>query len=169
MGQALILFEESYNHLSIVIHRKLKLSQRIGRACQKGRKFFFALSDIVSHFLNPMTISHLYKTIVIQYFMGVNSEIITPVHTDKNFAFFNILIAKKNLNLPKLCRSDICESLFSCITHQRRNIFKKKKLLFLGRLCRMEINTLPKTIFLIQLFSYWQNLRGTIWFYCICY
>jgi hypothetical protein len=61
LGQALIPCLEVYNHLGIEIHQNFKLSARLHKACEKGRKSFFALSDIGTQFLSPMTISHLYK------------------------------------------------------------------------------------------------------------
>ena len=57
--------EENYNHLGILINHKCKLSDRIHAACNKGRKSYFALSDLGTTFLNPWTFIHLYKTVVL--------------------------------------------------------------------------------------------------------
>ena len=62
--------EDSYTHLGIVINRKCSLSDRVVAACTKGRKSYFSLADIGSPFLNPMTMSHLYKRVVLPYFKG---------------------------------------------------------------------------------------------------
>jgi hypothetical protein len=69
---------------------------------------------------------------------------------------FQHFVCKKSLNLPKLTRSDICESLFDVLPITAE--VDTRKLLFLGRLCRMDQNTLPKKIFLTRLFSYLQHL-----------
>ena len=58
LGRAKISCEHSYNHLGIVVNHKCKLSDRIHVACSKGRKTYFALSDLGTKFLNPKTLSH---------------------------------------------------------------------------------------------------------------
>lgn len=65
LGQTEVPQKESYNHLGITVHSKCKLSVAISDACKKGKKSYFALSDIGSKYLNPATVSHLYKCIVL--------------------------------------------------------------------------------------------------------
>ena len=57
--------DDNYTHLGIVVNRKCKLSDRIAAACSKGRKSYFALSDLGSPYLNPLTVLHLYTTVVL--------------------------------------------------------------------------------------------------------
>ena len=57
--------DDNYTHLGVVINRKCRLSDRIAASCTKGRKSYFALSDLGSPYLNPLTTSHLYKTVVL--------------------------------------------------------------------------------------------------------
>lgn len=54
-----------YNHIGIVINNKLTVSDRILSACRKGQKAYYALNDVGSNYFNPLTLSHLYKTIVL--------------------------------------------------------------------------------------------------------
>ena len=77
--------------------------------------------------------------------MDVSFGTICPVQIAKNYALSNILCAKKSLNLPKLCRSDISESLFDVLPISAE--IDTRKLLFLGRLCRMDTQTVPKKYF----------------------
>ena len=46
--------EENYNHLGILINHKCKLSDRIHAACNKGRKSYFALSDLGTTFFKSV-------------------------------------------------------------------------------------------------------------------
>lgn len=63
---------------------------------------------------------------------------------------------KNSLNLPKFCRSDICESFFGVLPIEAE--IDTRKLLFLGRLCRLHSTTLTKKMFAIRLYSFIYNL-----------
>jgi hypothetical protein len=65
LGDIKIPCSDSYNHLEIVINDKLTLSDRILSACRKGQKSYYALNEIGSNYLNPITLSHLYKSVVL--------------------------------------------------------------------------------------------------------
>ena len=136
MGKSRVSCKQSYNHLGIIINQNCKLSDRINEACNKGRRSYFALSDLGTQFLNPMTLSHLYKTIVLPsalYGCELWSNISS---TDKaRLNTFQHFICKNSLGLPKLCRSDMCESLFDVLPIHAE--IDARKLLFFGRLCRL--------------------------------
>ena len=112
LGGIEIPCDDSYTHLGIVVNRKCKLSDRIAAACTKGRKSYFALSDLGSPYLNPMTVSHLYKSVVLpsvlygcELWNGISCQDLQKLNTFQHF------ICKDILKLPRRCRSDICESL----------------------------------------------------------
>lgn len=65
---------------------------------------------------------------------------------------FQHFVCKNALELPKLCRSDISESLFNVQPISAE--IDTRKLLFLGRLCRLDYDALPKKIFLTRLMSF---------------
>lgn len=65
---------------------------------------------------------------------------------------FQHFVCKNALELPKLCRSDISESLFNVQPISAE--IDTRKLLFLGRLCRLDYDALPKKIFLTRLTSF---------------
>lgn len=56
---------KAYNNLGIVLNNKAKLGDRISTACNKEWKSFHGLSDISITKVNPLTMSHLYKTVVL--------------------------------------------------------------------------------------------------------
>ena len=53
--------EQFPNHLEIVVNYKRKSSDKTYETCNKGRKTYFALSDLGMKFIFPNTSSHLYK------------------------------------------------------------------------------------------------------------
>ena len=157
LGPAKVPCEHSYNHLGIVVNHKCKLSDRIHEACNKGRKTYFALSDLGTKFLNPKTLSHLYKKIVLPsvlYGCELWNNMLSSDRAQLNT--FQHFICKNSLNLPKSCRSDMCESLFDTLPISAEIV--ARKLLFFGRLCRLSTNTLTKSIFLTRLLSYLHDL-----------
>ena len=152
--------EDSYTHLGIIINKKCSLTDRVVAACTKGRKSYFSLSDIGSPFLNPMTMSYLYKRVVLptvlygcELWNGLSTQNLNRLNTFQHF------VCKNVMNLPQRYRSDICESLFDVLPIDSE--IDARKLLFFGRLCRLKYNTLPKEIFLTRLFSYAENLTRT--------
>lgn len=157
LGPAKVSCEQSYNHLGIVINHKCKLWDRINEACNKGQKSYFALSDLGTPFLNPNTLSHLYKKIVLPSVLYGCELWCNLSLTDKNkLNAFQHFVCKNSLDLPKLCRSDMCESFFDVLPINAE--IDVRKLLFFGRLCRLDPKTLTKRIFLTRLFSYLHDL-----------
>ena len=71
---------------------------------------------------------------------------------------FQHFVCKNAQNLPKGTRSDICETLFNTLPIQSE--IDARKLLFFGRLCRLDCDALPKKIFLMRLFSFTENLAS---------
>ena len=152
--------DDNYTHLGIVVNRKCRLSDRIAASCTKGRKSYFALSDLGSPYLNPLTTSHLYKTVVLpsvlygcELWNGISCQDLQKLNIFQHF------VCKDILKVPKRFRSDICESLLNVLPIESE--IDARKLLFFGRLCRMNCDTLPKQIFLARLFSHLENLANT--------
>lgn len=135
LDPAKVSCEQSYNHLGIVINHKCKLSDRINEAYNKGRKSYFALSDLGTSFLNPNTLSIYTKKIILQSVLWYNLSL-----TDKNkLNAFQHFVCKNSLDSPKLCRSDMCESFFDVLPINAES--DVRKLLFFGRLCRLDPTT----------------------------
>lgn len=104
-----------------------------------------------------MTLSHLYKTVVLpsalygcELWNCISSSDLQKLNVFQHF------VCKNSLNLLKSCRSDICESLFGVLPIEAE--IDTRKLLFLGRLCRLHSTTLTKKIFAIRLYSFIYNL-----------
>ena len=60
-----IQYCQNYDHLGILINCNTKSSSRISNACCKGWKSFYALTDMDISRVNPESMAHLYKTIVL--------------------------------------------------------------------------------------------------------
>ena len=146
-----------YDHLGILINSNTKSSSRISNASSKGWKSFYSLSDIEVSRVNPMTIAHLYRTVVVPSIL-FGCELWN--HTNKeDLRRLNTLqhgIIKQIFNLPRLTRSDICEQFLNTLPITAE--IDTRKLLFFGRLCRMNTNYLPKKIFTSRLFSFLYQL-----------
>lgn len=104
-----------------------------------------------------MTLSHLYKTVVLpsalygcELWNCISSSDLQKLNVFQHF------VCKNSLNLPKSCRSDICESFFGVLPIEAE--IDRRKLLFLGRLCRLHSTTLTKKIIAIRLYSFIYNL-----------
>lgn len=121
------------------LHSKCKLSVTISDAGKKGKKFYFALSDIGSKYLNLTTVSHLYKCVVLPshlYGCQLSSNI---SFSDLQLNTFQHFECKNALELPTLSRSDISESHFTFNLYQQ---IATRKLLSIGRLCRLDCDAL---------------------------
>ena len=64
LGDATVPCKDSYSHLGIVVNNKCSLIDRITLACEKGRKSYFAISNMLLSLTNTLTVSHLYKTVI---------------------------------------------------------------------------------------------------------
>lgn len=127
--------------------------QGITEACNKGLKSYYALSDLVSKFLNPKTLSHLYKTVVcLLLYLDVNSETAYPLLISRN----SIPSNTSSVRMHWISQSyvDICESFFDVLTIDAE--IDARKLLFFGRLCRLSSNALTKKIFLTRFYSFFR-------------
>ena len=107
--------------------------------------------------VNPASMAHLYKTIVLpsilygcELWNHTNNEDLRRLNTLQHG------IIKQILGLPKLTRSDICEQLLDILPISAEIDYRK--LLFLGRLCRMNTDYLSKKIFTSRLFSFLYQL-----------
>ncbi|KAK3088399.1 hypothetical protein FSP39_018702 [Pinctada imbricata] len=156
LGGEILPVEDKYCHLGITISNNFRQTEHIKFSCSKAKKSYFALSDIGSPFLNPNTISQLYKRIVLQSALyGCELWHNLSCKDTQELNVFQHFICKNALDLPRRSRSDICEGLFDVLPIHYE--IDKRKLLFFGRLCRMDNSLLPKKIFLTRLFSSIEN------------
>lgn len=133
--------------------------QGITEACNKGLKSYYALSDLVSKFLNPKTLSHLYKTVVcLLLYLDVNSETAYPLLISRN----SIPSSTSYVRMHWISQNYVdltFVNLFWRSTNRCRNWLQK--LLFFGRLCRLSSNALTKKIFLTPLYAFLYDLART--------
>ena len=100
---------------------------------------------------------HLYRTIVLPSVL-YGCEIWGHINnTDmQRLNVFQHFVCKNIIGLPKYSRSDIAESLSGLLPIRSEIVIRK--LLFLGRLCRLNYRMLPKRVFMTRLFSFLENL-----------
>ena len=159
LGDVIVPCKDSYNHLGILINNKCSLTDRITLACEKGRKSYFTISSMLLSLVNPLTVSHLYKTVVrssVLYGCELWNNI--TQQDSRRLCTFQHFVCKNAMGLPTRTRSDMAESMFDLIPIPAE--IDTRKLLFLGRLCRLEEHLLPKKIFLIRLFSFIESLSN---------
>lgn len=77
-----IPFGKAYNHLGIALNNKAKFQDQIATACNKGWTSFYGLTDIRITKVNPLTMSHLYKTVVRPSVL-YGCELVMPSHKRK--------------------------------------------------------------------------------------
>jgi hypothetical protein len=65
LGNSELRYGQVYDHFGILINSNTKSSSRTSNACSKGWKSFYSLSDIDVSRVNPMTMAHLYRTVVV--------------------------------------------------------------------------------------------------------
>lgn len=157
--------QDTYNNLGILVNNKCNFSDRINSACRKGNNTFYALSDIGSPYLNPLTIAHIYKTVVIPSMLyGCELWNNLSAKDAQRLHVFQHSVCK-----TAQTRSDICESLFG--VYPISSEIDKRKLIFLGWLCLLNYEILADRIFLTRHFSFLENLSKyqlgfipTFWF-----
>ena len=102
LGDTTIQNKSDFTHLGIIVNNKSKFSELIATACTKGRKSDFALSDLGSPYLNPMTMSHLYKRVVLPSVLYGCELWNGLTNTDtQRLSSFQHFVCKDVLNLPR--------------------------------------------------------------------
>ena len=154
LGKDVIRSSKEYTHLGILLNSTFDPSNRTSNACMKGRQTYFALKS--SNQLNPITISKLYKKVVLpsilygsELWCDLRKKDVETLNTFQHF------VAKHAMDLHKQTRSDMCESLLGLLPIIAE--IDIKKLQFFGRLCKLDTTYLTKRIFLTRLFSYMLN------------
>ena len=140
LGSEIISVDESYNHLGVIINNKCTLSDRIMLACEKGRKAYFGISNLVLTFANPLSVVHLYRTVVrssvlygCELWNNLSSKDIQRLNTFQHY------ISKHAQSLPAHTRSAMAESMVGLLPIMSE--VDIRKLLFFGLLTKVGLNT----------------------------
>ena len=159
LGDKLVPCKDSHTHLGITVNNNGSLSDHIKNTCRKGHNSFYAFTDIGSPYLNPLTLTKLYKSVVLPSVLyGFELWNNISAVDSQRLQVFQHSICKSTMNLPCQTRSDMCESLLDVYPISAE--IDARKLLFFGRLCRMSSQSLPKQTFLLRLFSYLLELTN---------
>lgn len=85
--------------------------------------------------------------------------------TDKNkLNAFQHFVCKNSLDLPKLCRSDMCESFFWCLTYRRRD-WRSEAFILWETLSFRPKNVNKKDISNEIIFLLTRSFRKSVWLY----
>ena len=86
LGETTVPCKASYNHLGIVINTKYSTSDKITHACKKGRKPYFATSNMLKSLANALTLSHLY-TIAVRSSVLYGCELLKKMSQQDKYCF----------------------------------------------------------------------------------
>ena len=156
LGNESIPINDRYKHLGIIQQSKFKSIDRTTDSCNRGRKTYFAIKNNLSKNTNPLTLISLYRKIVIPTVLyGCelwNNLKQTDLQVLQKFQHF---VIKDIQDLKTSTRSDMCESMLGM--HPITCEIGKRKLLFFGKVCKLDCNYLTKAIFLTRLYDFIQN------------
>ena len=144
-------------HVGIPITNDMKCHEKVQNACRKGGAALHRLlglsAAIQSPRLNPLTLTKLYKSIVIPSALyGCETWSRLTLHDLNELEKFQHFCVKKIQCLPWQTRSYMCESLLGLPKLSLE--IDKRKLFFLQQLIRMPENAVTKQIFIRRLFTF---------------
>ncbi|OOZ37539.1 RNA-directed DNA polymerase, partial [Solemya elarraichensis gill symbiont] len=169
LGNAPLKLATEQDHLGMVVSDKLTSSEMVKKAVQKGRKKVFAILGMGDEFLqsNPLVLTHLYKKIVLTSVLyGCEFWNSLSRNDLRSLEVFQHFVCKLFLRLPTRTRSDMCESILG--VHRITAEIDKRKLLFLHKLIVLPLNSIPKHMFHLRLFSYIITQKGNGFIPDIC-
>jgi hypothetical protein len=103
---------DTYIHVGVELNGNFKSLNRTRNVCRKARNTYFAMSNIRTEYTNPLALIKFYKTVLIPFCL-YGCEVWNNLK-NQDSSLLNRLqhfIVKHIQKLPKLTRSDICESL----------------------------------------------------------
>ena len=162
MGQLKIMEKEEYSHLGIVCNKYNKNSYDVKCLDGKLRGTFFGLikDGIHRNGLNPLTSYRIYKSIVLPRAL-FGSEMLNPLSENDLLVLERThrLCLKHVQGLHLRSRTDIVLGMLSAFPIEAE--IDKRKLLFLGQLCRLEGNCAVKQLFVLRLCAFVNGLSFT--------
>lgn len=166
LGDTLVDECVSYTHLGVVFHNNGDLSQVVKECSSKIRKTFFSIVNygIYENGIHPISGKHLYETVVLPKAL-YGCELWSDLHDDEilTLEIAHRFCLKIIQGLPKRCRSDIVLTSIGMIPIEAE--IDKRKLIFLGQLCRLNNNSIVKRLFNYRLcyyFNFCSKVRGFI-------
>lgn len=121
----------------------------------KMRGTFFGLLNIGAHkdYMNPLTSVKLYNAIVIpKALFGAELWNVLTVAQVKKLEVLHRFCIKRMQGFHRRTRSDVACGMLGCLSIE--SIIDKRKLIFLGSLCRLSANFTAKSVFLFSLYRH---------------
>jgi hypothetical protein len=147
--------KDSYTHLGIHLEKTLGSDLILNDSNSKLRSTFFSIigCGLTDQGINPITILRLYESIVLprslfgcELWNDLSKSELSTLETSQHKCI------KYMQGISKFTRSDVALSMIGC--KSIGSVIEYKKLTFLGQLCRLRVDTLPKIIFNNRLVRY---------------
>ena len=158
LGCDIIEEEVQYKHLGVLFDKFNNLSNTIGEACSKLRCTFLSIINcgIYSGGIHPASSKTLYKTVVLPKAL-YGCELWGPINKSNMLKLERAhrFCIKFMQYISKYTRTDVALSLLGCLTLEAE--IDKRKLTFLGQLCRLHPKFHAKQMFTYRLFDFQNN------------
>jgi hypothetical protein len=147
--------KDSYTHLGINLGTSLDSHLCLEDSKHKLRNTFFSIvgCGLTDQGINPYTISRLYESIVLprslfgcELWNDVGPSELSALEIAQNKCI------KHMQGISKMTRSVVALSMIGCNSIESK--IEYKKLNFLGQLCRLNVGSIPKTVFNDRLIRY---------------
>ena len=155
LGNACVQEHDTYMHLGVLFHGDSDLSNIVTECSSKLRRTLLSIVNcgIFEGGLHPLTAKHLYETIVLPralYGCELWSNLLdSEINTLEIAHRFCLKIIQ---SIPRLSRTDIVLSSLGMLPIEAE--IDKRKLVFFGQLCRLDIDTTVKRLFIHRLCEY---------------
>ena len=158
LGNDIVNETVSYTHLGVLFNRNEDFSTLVRECSSKLRKTLFSIINygIYENGINPITAKRLYETIVLpkalygcEMWSYLSKDNISALEIAHRFCI------KLIQSVPKFSRSDIVLTSLGMLPIEAE--IDKRKLIFLGQLCRIEGDAIVKRLFINRLCDYFNN------------
>ena len=158
LGNDTVNEHDSYTHLGVLFIKNGELSQVVKECSSKIRKTFLGIVNygIYENGIHPISAKHLYETIVLPKAL-YGCELWSDLSKDEilSLEIAHRFCLKLIQGLPKSSRSDIVLTTLGMLPIEAE--IDKRKLVFLGQLCRIENDNVVKKLFNYRLCYYFNN------------
>ena len=157
LGNQRINVSDAVRHVGVYLNNKLSDTEKVQNGCNKAKSALFSVLSIInSKYVNPITSASIVSKVCIPRLL-FGAELWNHLKQSDILLIERFLrfAAKKVQHFPVRTRTDICLSMLGW--HSMLSEVEKRKLSFLGNLCRMPSNVLCKKIFNFRLALYTCN------------
>ena len=154
LGTDKVTESTEYKHLGVILDKYMSLSENVNESCSKLKTTLFSLvnSGVNDSGFNPITSFHLYRSIVLpKGLYGAELWNCLSPSQEETLERAHRFCIKLIQGLPKQTRSVIALGLIG--SNPIISEIDRKKIIFLGQLCRLPPGAIHKQLFNHRLFS----------------